>query len=180
MDEEKQSKRLKVDDVKPVAAAADPEQNVVAAATEEPKPADEKNEDPAVEKPVEAQITESKAKPVDEQLPQAEVQNPEPVAEDPEPATAQEKPASPSVMKDIPASKMQENAFVAASDPVPQPAATTAEDPKVSSTTELEKAYMADVNKESSKAPADPATEANPETAEKKDWKIWKPKASKL
>ena len=171
---EKQSKRLKVDDVKPVAAATEPEKDVVAAATEEPKRADESREEPTVEKPAEAQITESKAKPADEKLPQAEVQNPEPVAEEPKSTAAQEKPASPSVMKDIPASKVQENAFATAtSEPVPQAAAATAEDPKVSSTTELEKAYIADVNKESSKAPADPAPEAKPEpskeTAEKKD-----------
>jgi len=68
-----------------------------------------------------------------------------------------EKPVSPSVMPPTEAvpEKMPETK-----------AAAVDEQPKVSSTTELEKAYIADVNKESSKA-----ADANPEpvTTEKKD-----------
>lgn len=177
LDEEadKQSKRLKVDDTTPVAVAEVPVESVVPVATAtEPVSLEEKIPAVAVEEPATAKPSEPEAKPVAEgQIAQAEVQNPEPAVAETKPAAEEEKLAtdsSPSVMKDIPASKMQQEAFATIE---AAPETKTAEEPKISSTTELEKAYIADVNKESSKAPAEPGTDSKPElseeTAEKKD-----------
>lgn len=172
---EKQSKRLKVDDAVPVAVADVPVANAVpVVATTEPVPVEEKISAVAVEGSVAAKPSEPEAKPVaEEQIAQAEVQNPEPVATETKPAAEEEKPvadSSPSVMKDIPSSKMQQEAFATAE---VEAETKAAEEPKISSTTELEKAYIADVNKESSKAAAEPVTDNKPEpseeTAEKKD-----------